>query len=88
MPMIYSDARVTGFLAGSDTTMTVDQRRTTSSKQTFAHRVARSLVDAIGSEPSLKAMWAWSEPGYIEPGREYVELWVYADTADLAEARS
>ncbi len=82
MPILYSDPRATGFLAGSGTTLTIDQRRTTSSKQTFAHRVARSLVDAIGSEPSLKAMWAWSEPGYIEPGREYVELWLYAHPAD------
>ena len=30
----------------------------------------------------LLRLWFWSRRGYIEPGRNYVELWLLADGGD------
>ncbi len=62
--------------------MTVDRLRTTSPGATRARRVVRSLVDAVRPSSAIRRLWVWSEQGYIEPGREYVELWVYAEPPD------
>ena len=85
--MVYSDVEATGGMTRSVTTVTVDHRRTTRAEKTLARRVARSLARAIRSEPSVSGLWVWSEPGYIEPGREYVELWVCADPAGPDDER-
>jgi hypothetical protein len=46
--------------------------------------VARRFADAVRSEPAAKRLWVWSQPGYIDPEREYVELWLLHDPVDEA----
>ncbi len=49
--------------------------------------VAHHLADALRAEPSVKRLWVWSRRGYIEPKREYVELWLLQEPGDEAADR-
>ena len=46
------------------------------------HEMVRTFAEAIKDEPSVRRFWAWTEPSYIEPGRDYVELWLLTDPID------
>lgn len=47
-----------------------------------ARAMALDLAAAIGSDEGLRRLWVWSDRGYIEPDRDYVELWLLADPVD------
>lgn len=47
-----------------------------------AHEMVRGFAEAIKVEPAVRRLWAWTEPGHIEPGRDYVELWLLTDPVD------
>lgn len=48
----------------------------------LARAMARTFAEAIRDEGVACRLWVWSDHGYIEPGRDYVELWLLADPAD------
>jgi hypothetical protein len=50
----------------------------------LAHAVARDLVRAAPSEAGIKRVWVWSQHGYVDPERDYVELAVLHDELDEA----
>ncbi|MGE3913603.1 MAG: hypothetical protein AB7K36_29915 [Chloroflexota bacterium] len=52
----------------------------------LAHAVARDFLRAAPPEAGIKRLWVWSQHGYIDPERDYVELTVFADPADEAAA--
>jgi len=45
----------------------------------LAHAVARDFLRAAPPEAGIKQVWVWSQHGYIDPERDYVELTVFAD---------
>ena len=47
-----------------------------------ARAVALDFAEAIRDERGVRRLWVWSDYGYIEPDRNYVELWLLADPAD------
>lgn len=47
----------------------------------LARAMARDIVRAAPPEAGIKKIWAWTEHGFIDPRREYVEIWVLADPA-------
>jgi hypothetical protein len=44
--------------------------------------VARCFAETVRSEPAVRRLWAWSQRGYVEPKRDYVELWVLTGPVD------
>jgi hypothetical protein len=48
----------------------------------LAHAVARDLVRTAPPEAGIKRVWVWSEHGYVDPERDYVELAVLYDPRD------
>ena len=48
----------------------------------LARAMARDLVRAAPPEAGIKRIWVWSEHGYIDPERDYVELAVLYDPRD------
>jgi len=50
----------------------------------LAHAVARDLVRTAPPEARIKRIWVWSEHGYVDPERDYVELAILYDPADDA----
>jgi hypothetical protein len=49
---------------------------------TLARAMARDLVRAAPPEAGIKRVWVWSEHGYVDPERDYVELAVLYDPMD------
>ncbi|MGE3272044.1 MAG: hypothetical protein AB7P40_25040 [Chloroflexota bacterium] len=47
----------------------------------LAHAVARDFLRAAPPEAGIKRLWVWSQHGYIDPERDYVELTVFVDPA-------
>ncbi len=47
-----------------------------------AQAMARDLAAMLRTEPNVRQLWVWSQRGYIEPNRDYVELWLAIDTDD------
>ena len=45
----------------------------------LAHAMARDLVRAAPPEAGIKRVWVWSQHGYVDPARDYVELAVLHD---------
>jgi hypothetical protein len=62
--------------------MAVAHDRHSMSKDEPGRRVAHALAQAVRAEVADGRLWVWSKRGYIEPGRDYVELWLYADATD------
>jgi hypothetical protein len=50
----------------------------------LAHAVARDFARAVPPEANLSRLWVWSQHGYIDPTRDYVELWAFVDPVDDA----
>jgi hypothetical protein len=48
----------------------------------LAHAVARDLVRTAPPEAGITRVWVWSQHGYVDPERDYVELAVLYDPAD------
>ena len=48
----------------------------------LAHAMARDLVRAAPPEAGIKRVWVWSQHGYVDPARDYVELAVLHDEMD------
>jgi len=48
----------------------------------LAHAVARTLVRTAPPEAGIKRVWVWSQHGYVDPERDYVELAILYDPAD------
>jgi hypothetical protein len=48
----------------------------------LARAMARDLVRAAPPEAGIKRIWVWSQHGYIDPERDYVELAVLHDPID------
>jgi hypothetical protein len=40
----------------------------------LARAMARDLARAAPPEAGIKRIWVWSQPGYVDPERDYVEL--------------
>ena len=49
---------------------------------TVARAMARDLAAMLRDEPHVRRLWVWSEHGYVDPARDYVELWLHLDTDD------
>ena len=47
-----------------------------------AQVIARDLAAQVHAEPCVRRLWVWSSHGEVEPGRDYVEFWLYLDTDD------
>jgi len=54
----------------------------------LARAMARDLVRAAPPEAGIKRVWAWSQHGFIDPQREYLEIWVLADPATKEDEQS
>lgn len=48
----------------------------------LAHAMARDLMRAAPPEAGIKRVWVWSQHGYVDPVRDYVELAVLHDEMD------
>lgn len=48
----------------------------------LAHAMARDLVRAAPPEAHIKRVWVWSQHGYVDPERDYVELAALHDAVD------
>jgi hypothetical protein len=48
----------------------------------LAHAMARDFLRAVPPEAHVSRLWVWSQHGYIDPERDYVELSVFVDPAD------
>lgn len=44
-----------------------------------AQQLAHRFAELVREDPTAQRLWAWSERGYLDPGRDYVELWLLAD---------
>src|SRR5262245_10367598 len=53
----------------------------------LAHAVARDLMRAAPPEAGIKRVWVWSQHGYVDPERDYVELAVLYEPADEVAER-
>lgn len=49
---------------------------------TAALRVGRRFADIVREESTARQLWAWGELGYIQPGHEAVDLWLFLDGGD------
>lgn len=49
-----------------------------------AQEMACRFAEMVRDEPTVQRLWVWSEPGYIDPDRDYVELWLLASPLDEA----
>jgi len=50
----------------------------------LAHAMAHDLLRAAPPEARISRLWVWSEHGYIDPERDYVELSAFVDPVDEA----
>lgn len=48
----------------------------------LAYAMARDLLRAAPPEAGIKRVWVWSQHGYVDPERDYVELAVLHDEMD------
>ena len=48
----------------------------------LAHAMARDFLQAAPPEARLSRLWVWSEHGYIDPERDYVDLTAVVDPVD------
>jgi hypothetical protein len=54
----------------------------------LAHAMARDFLKAAPPEARVSRLWVWSQHGYIDPERDYVELTAFVDPLDeVAENR-
>src|SRR5688572_21201940 len=54
----------------------------------LARAMARDLLRTAPSEAGITRIWVWSEHGYIDPGRDYVEISVLAKPANEEAAHA
>ena len=50
----------------------------------LAHALARDLVRVVPPEAHIKRVWVWSQRGFIDPERDYLELSILYDELDEA----
>ncbi len=50
----------------------------------LAHAMARDFLKAVPPEARVSRLWVWSQHGYIDPERDYVELTAFVDPIDEA----
>lgn len=48
----------------------------------LAHAMARDFLKAAPPEARVRRVWVWSQFGYVDPERDYVEMFVFADPVD------
>ena len=48
----------------------------------LAHAVARDFLRAVPPEANLSRLWVWSEHGYVDPERDYIDLTAVVDPVD------
>jgi hypothetical protein len=57
----------------------------------LAHAMARDFLRAVPPEAHVSRLWVWSQHGYIDPERDYVEFSAFvdltSDDVDTAEKR-
>jgi hypothetical protein len=53
----------------------------------LAQAMARDLVRAAPPEAGIKRVWVWSQHGFVDPERDYVELAVLHDQLDEETGR-
>jgi len=48
----------------------------------LAYAMACTFARAVPPEANLSRLWVWSEHGYVDPERDYVELTAFVDPID------
>ena len=48
----------------------------------LAHAMARDLIRAAPADVHIKRAWVWSQHGFVDPDRDYVELSILHDEVD------
>jgi|SRR3954451_18415 hypothetical protein len=48
----------------------------------LAHAIARDLVRVAPAEAGIQRIWVWSQHGYVDPERDYVELTIFNNPID------
>lgn len=53
----------------------------------LAHALAHALARVVPPEAGMKRAWVWSQHGFVDPERDYIELSILHDEMDEATSK-